>query len=204
MAQSPWGTGSLVLKVLGANPGTVPAAAPGLPPSKAPASAQPLLSPIAAQIVAANDRLLGIQAPDFAQLTAVTPSAPAPPQRTQPPLKAPPAHAAGITFTGASTAGEKKPFLNALAQALQAVGADQVKITSGFRTPAHNAAVGGVQGSLHTRGLAVDGFARINGQWVPLGVALKPVAGRYGLRSGDVPGFFNGHTDPVHVDYGYA
>lgn len=102
------------------------------------------------------------------------------------------------------TKGEQQGFLNGLASAARAVGATAIRINSGYRSPAHNAAVGGVQGSLHTQGRALDGEALINGRWVPLGVALKPVAAKYGLRSGAVPGFFHGKPDPVHVDAGYA
>jgi hypothetical protein len=123
----------------------------------------------------------------------------------QPPTTAmPPTPSPGtVKFLGA-TGGENPGFLNALGQAVKAAGGSQVKITSGYRDPQHNAAVGGVQGSLHTRGKAMDGYALIGGRWVPLGVALRGVAGKYGLRSGDQPGFFNGRPDPVHVDYGYG
>jgi hypothetical protein len=107
-----------------------------------------------------------------------------------------------VKFLGA-TSGENPRFLSALGQAVAAAGGSQVKLTSGYRDPAHNAAVGGVKGSLHTRGEAMDGYALIGGRWVPLGTALRGVAAKYGLRSGDVPGFFNGRPDPVHVDYGY-
>jgi uncharacterized protein YcbK (DUF882 family) len=93
-------------------------------------------------------------------------------------------------------------FLNALGQAVGSVGGSQVKITSGYRDPQHNAAVGGVNGSKHLTGDAMDGYALIGGKWVPLGTALLPVAKKYGLRSGDVAGFFNGGRDPVHVDFG--
>jgi hypothetical protein len=107
----------------------------------------------------------------------------------------------GFSFLG-NTKGVNTSFLNALSQAVASQGGSQVKITSGFRDPQHNAAVGGVQGSLHTKGDALDGYAMIGGKWVPLGTALLPVAKKYGLRSGDVAGFFNGGKDPVHVDYG--
>lgn len=100
------------------------------------------------------------------------------------------------------TAGEKARFLAELQAAAHAAGASRIRVTSGYRSPSHNAAVGGVAHSNHTTGNAMDGYALIRGQWIPLGVALKNVAGRYGLRSGDVPGFFNGHPDPVHVDDG--
>lgn len=100
-----------------------------------------------------------------------------------------------------NTAGEQGGFLNALGQAVGAVGGTQIKLTSGYRDPAHNAAVGGVSRSKHLSGEAMDGYALIGGKWVPLGTALLPVARKYGLRSGDVAGFYNGGRDPVHVDW---
>lgn len=64
------------------------------------------------------------------------------------------------------------------------------KITSGYRDPAHNAAVGGVPGSAHEKGLAVDIRA-------PNDEYGKRVA--YGLgRAGFVRiGFYSKH---IHVD----
>jgi hypothetical protein len=100
------------------------------------------------------------------------------------------------------TQGEKARFLAELMAAGHAVGATRIRVTSGYRSPAHNAAVGGVAHSNHTTGDAMDGYALIKGRWVPLGVALQNVAGRYGLRSGNVPGFYHGGPDPVHVDDG--
>ena len=49
-------------------------------------------------------------------------------------------------------------FLNKLAQARK-IAAVVFKITSGYRSPAHNAKVGGVKGSSHTNGHAVDIYA---------------------------------------------
>jgi uncharacterized protein YcbK (DUF882 family) len=49
-------------------------------------------------------------------------------------------------------------FLNKLAQARK-IAAVGFKITSGYRSPAHNAKVGGVKGSSHTNGHAVDIYA---------------------------------------------
>jgi hypothetical protein len=117
------------------------------------------------------------------------------------PLRLPGSGKSMVKFLG-NTKGENSSFLNALSQAVSGIGGTQVKITSGFRDPQHNAAVGGVQHSLHMKGDALDGYALIGGKWVPLGTALLPVAKKYGLRSGDVAGFFNGGKDPVHVDYG--
>lgn len=117
------------------------------------------------------------------------------------PVAVPKAGKGSLKILG-NTAGENPAFLSALQNAVRGVGGTQIKLTSGYRDPAHNAAVGGVQGSLHLKGDAMDGYALIGGKWVPLGTALLPVAKKYGLRSGDVAGFFNGGRDPVHVDYG--
>lgn len=106
-----------------------------------------------------------------------------------------------LSFIG-STQGIKSSLLNSVSQAAKAAGATQIKITSGYRDPGHNASVGGVQHSNHLTGDAIDGYGLVNGQWVPLGQLLLKTAGHFGLRSGDVPGFFNGGTDPVHVDDG--
>ena len=46
-------------------------------------------------------------------------------------------------------------FLNKLAKARK-IAAVGFKITSGYRSPAHNAKVGGVKGSSHTNGHAAD------------------------------------------------
>lgn len=109
----------------------------------------------------------------------------------------------GATFVG-DTTGVNSGFLAKLSHAARAAGVTQIKVNSGYRSPAHNAAVNGVQNSNHMTGHALDGEAFIPGRgWVPLGQALLPVAGKFGLRSGDVPGFFNGGTDPVHVDDGW-
>jgi hypothetical protein len=52
-----------------------------------------------------------------------------------------------------------------------------------------------VQNSNHLTGHALDGEAFVPGRgWVPLGTLLQRVAPKFGLRSGDQPGFFNGGT----------
>lgn len=113
-----------------------------------------------------------------------------------------------VSFTG-QLRGEDPNFTKKLHAAVAAVGGTKVRINSGERSPSHNSAVGGVSHSNHlpdARGYAhaVDGEVYIPGRgWVPLGVALKRVAPRFGLRSGDQPGFYNGGPDYVHVDDGY-
>lgn len=109
-----------------------------------------------------------------------------------------------LPFVGATTQGEDPGFLVHLTTAAKAAGATQIRVTSGRRSEAHNASVGGVQDSNHLTGHALDGEAYVPGRgWVPLGTLLKGVAPKFGLRSGDQPGFFNGGPDPVHVDDGF-
>jgi len=127
------------------------------------------------------------------------------PQPTTGGLVASPVPPAGgkVGFIG-NLQGENPRFVRALSAAAAAVGGTQIRVTSGYRSPQHNAAVGGVPDSNHTTGHAMDGDIFIPGKgWVPLGVALKGIAPRFGLRSGDQPGFFNGGPDPVHVDDGF-
>jgi len=104
-------------------------------------------------------------------------------------------------FSGVPLAGEQPDFLKRVLAAARAAGATGINVISGYRSPAHNAAVGGVPGSNHTRGLAMDATATIGGRQVPLG-QLSTLA-RFGLRSGDQPGFYRGGRDPTHVDAGY-
>ena len=105
--------------------------------------------------------------------------------------------------------GEDPTFLRKLNAAVAAVGGTKTRFTSTERSPSHNAAVGGVSHSNHlpdAKGYAhaVDGSVYIPGRgWVPLGIALRAVASKYGLRSGDQPGFYHGGVDTVHVDDGY-
>jgi hypothetical protein len=107
-------------------------------------------------------------------------------------------------FTGVPTKGEDSGFLMKLAQASKAAGATKLRVTSGRRSPGHNTAVGGVQNSNHLTGHALDGEGFVPGRgWVPLGTLLQRVAPKFGLRSGDQPGFFNGSPDTVHVDDGF-
>jgi len=107
-------------------------------------------------------------------------------------------------FTGRPLTGEDPGFLSKLNLALAAHGVTQVRVESAYRSPAYNAQVGGAGNSNHTYGRAIDASAFVPGTgWVPVGTLLRSDASRYGLRSGDVPGFFNGAPDPNHVDDGF-
>jgi hypothetical protein len=81
LANSPWGTGALVLKILGSG-GAVGAppvgpsvGAPQAPPPQPRGSlGRPPLSPLAAQIIGENDQLIGIPAPNLSALTVQQPT----------------------------------------------------------------------------------------------------------------------------------
>lgn len=106
----------------------------------------------------------------------------------------------GVSVSG-QLAGLNPGFEHHLEQAVGAAGGTRVRIDSGYRSPEHNAAVGGVPHSNHMTGRAADGAAYVPGRgWVPLGTLLRSSAPRFGLRSGDQPGFYRGGRDPVHVD----
>jgi hypothetical protein len=107
----------------------------------------------------------------------------------------------GIKFVG-NTKGENAAFMRKLVAAARAAGGSQIKVTSGYRDPAHNRAVGGASNSNHMYGRAMDGYVLIRGRWVPLGTALRGVAGKYGLRSG-ATFTWGGKPDVVHVDDGF-
>lgn len=106
-----------------------------------------------------------------------------------------------LKWSGKTTKGIDRAFLNKVATAAVAAGATEVNIISGRRTKATNT---GVKNSNHLYGHAMDARAFIPGQgWVPLGTLLKDSATGYGLRSGDQAGFYKGKPDPNHVDDGF-
>jgi peptidase M15-like protein len=109
---------------------------------------------------------------------------------------------ARLTLTGSPLGAEQPDFIKRVLAAARAAGASSINVLSGYRSPAHNAAVGGVPGSNHTRGLAMDATVTIPGRGtIPLG--QLPTLEQFGLRSGDQPGFYRGGRDPNHVDAGY-
>lgn len=72
-----------------------------------------------------------------------------------------------------------------------------VTVISGYRNAAYNKKVGGATGSKHQNGLAIDAY--INGH--PIGEVIPPEEwAKYGVRSGNTPGFFKGRPDPEHLD----
>jgi uncharacterized protein YcbK (DUF882 family) len=106
----------------------------------------------------------------------------------------------GVTLAGKPVTGVKAGFLDALTKAAKEAGATAIDVFSAVRSPEHNAAVKGVPTSNHLTGDALDGRALVNGVWVPLGT-LSTLS-KYGIRSGNQPGFYNGRPDPNHVDDG--
>jgi len=111
------------------------------------------------------------------------------------------ARTSSFTITGKPETNVVPSFWNAVMQAARLAGASGVHIDSAYRSPEYNATHGGVPDSNHMRGLALDGYAIIGGRHVPLGDL--PGLARFGIRSGDQPGFYHGGTDPGHVDAGY-
>jgi hypothetical protein len=72
-----------------------------------------------------------------------------------------------------------------------------VTITSGYRNNKYSASHGGFVGDPHTKGLAVDAY--VNGH--PIGDVIPPqVWAKLGIRSGAVKGFYQGKSDPEHLD----
>ena len=73
------------------------------------------------------------------------------------------------------------PFLNKLTKAREnaAIG---FKISSGYRTPEHNEKVGGVKGSSHTNGCAVDIYAPTSRQkYIIINALLQAGFNRIGI-----------------------
>ena len=72
-----------------------------------------------------------------------------------------------------------------------------ITVISGYRSNAYSSRVGGFAGDPHTRGLAVDAY--VGGH--PIGDVVPPeVWAKYGIRSGNTPGFYKGKPDPEHLD----
>lgn len=72
-----------------------------------------------------------------------------------------------------------------------------VTVISGYRSNDYSARVGGFAGDPHSKGLAVDAY--VNGH--PIGEVVGPeVWAKYGIRSGNTPGFYKGKPDPEHLD----
>lgn len=134
---------------------------------------------------------------------ATTPSTPA----TRQPSAAPP-NSGTLKLLGKSITRESPQFLKDLYRAARARGATEIRFISTDRPAAYNKQVGGVAHSNHipdAQGYAhaADAEAFVPGKgWIPLGTLVAPVAGKYGLRSGDQPGFYRGGRDPNHVDDG--
>lgn len=208
LAASPWGTGALVLKMLGgtgtAGRGAAPAAGPGgaIPPPAVPSRVA--ASPFVQQLLAQTSQILGVQP---IALPGALQSSPAAPSgvgvRPQPP--APSGPMSPLKTTGANVGHLDPTFKTDLERAVAARGAVGIYYTSGERDPGHNAAVGGASHSNHLpdqngNAHAVDGYAILrDGSRVPLGEFLKPVAPRFGLRSG-ATFTWGGKPDVVHVD----
>jgi len=73
-------------------------------------------------------------------------------------------------------------------------------ITSMYRSPEHNAAIGGAPGSYHTKGLAVD-FVPANGNWSRLDRAKVWVYARFSGKFAEVLWRTSGHYDHLHLAF---
>jgi len=114
-----------------------------------------------------------------------------------------PKNVGGIQWSGKPLGGEKADFINKVTAASKDVGITKIRVNSGYRSPAHNAAVGGAKDSNHMYGRAMDAQGYIPGKgWVDLGTALAPVAPKFGLRSGATFNY-GGRPDTPHVDDAY-
>jgi hypothetical protein len=111
--------------------------------------------------------------------------------------------AGNVQWEGTPLGGEKPDFLKKVSAAVAAIGGTKIRVNSGYRSPAHNKAVGGASNSNHMYGRAMDGQAFIPGRgWVDLGIALAHVAPKFGLRSG-ASFDWGGRPDTPHVDDGF-
>lgn len=196
LAASPWGTGSLVLKMLGGGAGGAPAAvAPagrGIPTPTPPQRGNPNGSNLAALIASTNQNLGLDGSPMLEQLLASRLSAPATSRAPAPPIVGGAPHApagpGGLTTVGGVQVDSK--IVSPLEQIIRQFG---VHPTSGYRDAAHNSAVGGAQNSDHLRGDAVD----FGGNPQQLAALYRYAQGRYPYvepRSQSGPGH-------VHVSF---
>jgi zinc D-Ala-D-Ala carboxypeptidase len=92
------------------------------------------------------------------------------------------------------------PFLIRLDDARERAGVP-FRVTSGYRTREHNAKVGGVEDSAHTKGLAVDIAYRDASELLAIVTALAAVGfNRLGLQVEEI---FSRNSQPygfIHVD----
>lgn len=173
LAASPWGTGSLVQKMLGGAGGAVPSSSVAPSFASAPPSPTPPastggagISPLLGQLLSQTNQMVGLGAsPTLESLLSAAPSAPA--TSTHSPLQAAWGTPGGATVGGKAGQGQKGlPPLSSVGgvqvdsaiapTVAQFISRFGVTPTSGYRSAAHNAAVGGATHSDHLSGDAVD------------------------------------------------
>jgi hypothetical protein len=103
----------------------------------------------------------------------------------------------GLHFAGHVDFKHVNPrLLDALNKEATKLGA-KITVISGYRSNDYSSRVGGFKGDPHSKGLAVDAY--IHGH--PIGEVVAPeVWAKYGIRSGNTPGFYKGKPDPEHLD----
>lgn len=217
LADSPWGTGSGVLRLLGSGPVPVPHAGSAPTPVPSPGSTSPdvykqlvsdyLFQQAQASLSGKPDQQQGLGLLNLALARKAMGAAPS----SAPHVSGPQAHpAAG---DAAMVTGGHSPYANIdfspgvdwqhvspkLLQAINRIGqayGTKITVNSGYRSNQHSVAVGGFAGDPHTKGLAVDAY--INGK--PVGDVIPPsVWQKLGITSGNVPNFYNGAPDPEHL-----
>jgi hypothetical protein len=75
-----------------------------------------------------------------------------------------------------------------------------LRITSLYRSPQHNAAIGGAPNSYHTKGLAVD-FVPADGNWSRLDRVVLWVRLRFSGKFVEVLWRTSGHYDHLHLAF---
>jgi len=74
-----------------------------------------------------------------------------------------------------------------------------LSITSGYRSKAENAAIGGAPNSYHTRGLGFDFVPQRSGAWGQLDRAKAWAYARFSRKFAEVLWRVSGHYDHLHI-----
>jgi len=106
-----------------------------------------------------------------------------------------------LYWTGAALQPQQHAVSQTLLDRLESLAkatGKKLYIFSGYRSSSYSAAHGGFSGDPHTQHIATD-VTTAGG--TPIGQAIPvQTIQAYGLRSGNVPDFYQGKPDPSHVD----